>query len=241
MMTSDKRKSLRCLLIVLLLLLTLGSAVAEADQQAVLLLPSEIGEFFLPDANEQGQAVHRPNGTHYGYTDDYWGGCSHWCSVTSFERSVETSSTLPPQGAYSYEADHLIDGLRKTAWVEGVDGYGIGESITIRQKGVISDGEYPLQYTGVCIVTGYARTEKAWKNNTRVEKLALYMNDRYLCTLLLQDVRKPQYFDLSGMNLSVDSGVETVFRLVIEDVYPGAKYEDTALTGIVFEFANANH
>ena len=236
-MSFDKRKSLRCLLIALLLLFILGSAVAESEEQSTLLAANELGEFFIPGAGERGEVLYRANGTHYGYEDDYWDGCSHWCSVTSFEQSVETSSTLPKQGAYSYEAAHLLDGLRKTAWVEGVDGYGIGESITIRQKVVISDGEFPLQYTGVCIVNGYARTEKAWKNNARVEKLALYMNDQYL----LADERKPQYFDLSSMNLSVDSGKETVFKLVIEDVYAGAKYEDTALTGIVFEFTNVSH
>ena len=48
---------------------------------------------------------------------------------------------------------------------------------------------------------------------------------------------EPQFIDVSPVNMTVSNGREAVFRFEIADVYPGTKYEDTCLTGILIEFS----
>ena len=70
---------------------------------------------------------------------------------------------------------------------------------------------------------------------------ALLLHLSEVCDLLLKDTMKPQYFDLTGLNLEAASGEEVHFRFLIADVWPGDKYADTALTGIEIEFLTPNH
>ena len=69
----------------------------------------------------------------------------------------------------------------------------------------------------------------------------MYMNGEFITTLPLLDIMEPQYFDLTPYHLHADSGADTVFRFEICQVYPGDKYEDTAITGIEFQFMTPNH
>ena len=74
------------------------------------------------------------DGKFYGFEEDYWCGCSVWCAIGDYTCNATVSSTLAPQGKFSYEASNIIDGNRKNTWVEGVDGYGIGEYVKITKR-----------------------------------------------------------------------------------------------------------
>ena len=240
--TAGYSLQLRRVLAVMLLLLAVCSFAAAEDVPPPVLLTPLTGEFFKPDfAADKSWPDYRPDGTHYGYEQDHWDGCSVWCAVSGCEKTAESSGCLVAQGAYSYEADHLIDSSRNTAWAEGVPGHGFGESTTLTRTIVLSNEENMLTYTGLCIVNGYARTEEAWRNNGRVKRLIVYKDDQYLCDLLLKNTMKPQYFDLSELKLDAASGETVCFRFVIADVWPGDRYSDTALTGIEFAFSTPNH
>ena len=208
-------------------------------------LTPRVGEFCYWSDDDM-DLIDDPNGEIYGFWQDITPGCSVWCAVMDNSASVETSSTLEPQGKYNYEADNLINGKRSDAWVEGVEGTGIGETISITKSYDTSAGEMvpdeeSVFFFEMCIVNGLARNEKVWKENGRVKSLKFYFNGEYQGTIELEDTMKPQFVSLSGLNLAARNCEENTFSFEIEDVYPGEKYEDTALTGIEIAFDSPNH
>lgn len=94
-----------------------------------------------------------------------------------------------------------------------------------------------MRYLEVCIVNGYAKDEQTWEENGRVKTLLMYVEDRPYAYLELEDIYKPQYFELPEGDILAADGGEISFRFEIVDVYPGTKYEDTCLTGLELEFS----
>ncbi|MCM1386577.1 MAG: leucine-rich repeat domain-containing protein [Bacillus sp. (in: Bacteria)] len=192
------------------------------------------------------------NAPNFGYSDWQWSGCSSWCGVWDFEQEVTASSELA-SGTGRYSADNVTKQERGTAWAEGVDGNGVGESLLYRQRCVCgTDNEWDalcqwkdvaprsdgfLRYTEICIVNGYARDESVWEKNGRVKKLMMYVEDKPYACLELEDTIFPQYFTLPEDDIKVLNGGMLEVRYEIMEVYPGSEYEDTCLTGLVMEFS----
>ncbi len=220
---------------------------------AALDLTPMVGDFMTldPEPEDAFPYISSPDGDVFGFYDDLTDGCSVWCSIDyeSYVNDISASSTLAPQGNNSYDATNLGNRSRKDAWVEGVDGYGIGESVTIVRKyshggdaaNFQEHGYDSFFFPNLCIVNGMAKNEKAWKNNSRVKSLKLYFNDEFVTTLEIEDSMKPQFISLSSLHLSARDSEESTFRFEIADVYPGDKYDDTALTGIEIEVFTENH
>lgn len=94
-----------------------------------------------------------------------------------------------------------------------------------------------MRYLEVCVVNGYAKNEQTWEENGRVKTLLMYVEDEPYAYLELEDILKPQYFELPEGDILAADGGEISFKFEIVDVYPGTKYEDTCLTGLVLEFS----
>ena len=144
------------------------------------------------------------------------------------------SSTLAPQGNSSYEKENLIDGNLGTAWVEGVKEYGIGEYILFKHVQPFFDGTLYLQ-----INTGYIKTLKAYKDNSRVKGFNIYFNDMLHGYLALKDTRDTQLFKVPvPVHHSVRGigGITTIreVKFEIADVYKGEKYDDVAVSRLDF-------
>ena len=226
------------------------------------LLTPEIGSFFYGELggtyDDWGEdkwctfeeAEDAPN---FGFRDWQWIGCSKWCHIADFTHQMEASSELP-SATGRYQADNVISENRGFAWVEGVEGAGIGEYLVydqivlsqsliersgnkIYRAGDCCDDGY-IDYTQICIVNGYARDEQVWQENGRVKTLLLYVEDQPYAYLALQDTMNPQYFTLPQEDIKVANGEEVTFKFEIEEVYPGTMYEDTCLTGVVVDFGN---
>lgn len=204
------------------------------------LRPETIGEF-CDIEEESGLVYYGPDKSLYGFEDKIGPGCSVWCAVQDVESKAKASSTLKPQAGFSYEASNITNDLRKNAWIEGADGYGIGEYIELSQKYVVDDKNYGIDFMSLCIVNGYAENSEKWKNNSRVKELKMYYNGEYIANIELKDTIKPQYIDISSFGLHAKSGKEAKFKFEIVDVYKGEKYEDTAITGICFDIYTPNH
>lgn len=196
---------------------------------------------FFNVMNEEPFFDHREDGMHYGFEMDFWEGCSTWCAVTDYRVTATASSSLTAQGEFSYEPSNIYSANRSNAWIEGAEGYGIGEFIEISRCYHVGDKEYGVDFRELCIVNGYAQTLEKWTANSRVEDLKLFFNGEYIDTFHLEDTIEPQYFDLKQYNLRADSGAESVFRFEIASVYPGEKFADTAITGIEIDFWTPNH
>jgi len=153
-------------------------------------------------------------------------GCSWYCG--GGESEVVASSVLPPTAKISYEAKNAHDFDLQTAWVEGAEGYGIGESIEYR---------FPPRsprVNQVQVFNGYHKSESAWKDNARVKRLRLYVNGRPYGDLLLEDSRAFQIFHLDPL-WERDNVQPVTLRFEIRDVYPGARWKDVAISEIEFD------
>ncbi len=146
--------------------------------------------------------------------------------------NIKATSRLASQGANNYNEKNLYDEDFKTSWVEGVKGYGIGEKITFTLEDVYAGA------TGIIITNGYSKSPTAWKNNSRVKQLKFSVDGEPKYILNLKDQMGDQVFrwDEDGaVNEDGDKLVGTfTVTLEILDVYKGDKYDDTAISEVLF-------
>lgn len=145
--------------------------------------------------------------------------------------AVAASSTLKSDGRNTYDPKNAHDFNLETAWVEGKNDQGIGESIAfIFSKNF--DVHADLGVTGFRIANGYVKTKKLWEANSRVKKLKLYVNRKPYAVITLDDFYGFQTVRFNEIKLSRD--IDTTFRFEILEVYPGKKYTDTSISQIEF-------
>ena len=231
---------------------TTGQGVIVNYSEEPLVLKPDVRQFFDWESSEYAEGAQE-----YGF-GEWLAPCGEFCAMPGGGLRIEASSELA-SSSDRYEAGNLTSLEREDTWAEGVEGSGIGESITYRDSmywnisnvweglrstpwfdsrrdeyGCIKDGY--KHYVEICIVNGYAKNEKTWEENGRVKRLLMYVEDEPYAYLELEDTIYPQYFLLPPDDIKVAEGDEITFRFVIEDVYPGTTYEDTCLTGLVMEF-----
>lgn len=160
--------------------------------------------------------------------------CSWYCGGGQDTNSV--SSYLKPFKGMSYGAKNIHDLSYQTAWIEGVPGYGIGESVTYH---------FPPQnprITEIIVVNGYVKSEQLWNDNSRVKKLKMYVDDKPFAMLNLIDSRQEQHFKFEPLGYGDRENWEQLqakpwwtIKFEILEVYKGDKYEDTAISEIYFD------
>ena len=141
--------------------------------------------------------------------------------------NIVASSTLNSQGSKNYKATNLFDCDPETAWVEGVKGHGIGQWIQVKKASSYLEGSW-VSIGTISILNGYAKSDKAWRENGRVKRLKVYCNGKPKYILELQNSRSLQSF-----NVDISKGATIKFEIL--DVYPGTKYQDTVISEIEFD------
>lgn len=172
--------------------------------------------------------------SHESYWDILGVGCSWYCGGGL--DTISSSSTLKTIRGIKYSANNIHDLNYKTAWIEGVPGYGIGENITYH---------FPPQnprITDIIIVNGYVKSQKAWQDNSRVKKLKMYVDNKPFAILNLADSRQEQTFKFDPLGYGDRENWEQLqtkpwwtIKFEILEVYKGDKYDDTAITEIYFD------
>lgn len=135
--------------------------------------------------------------------------------------SVSASSTFSSDHA-NHDAENLRDNDPKTNWAEGVDGYGIGESVRF-------DFHETVQLNGFQICGGNQYDYDCFKDNCRPEWIKLTFADGASESFRLKDMLKSQTFELSAP-VETDSVV-----LTVNTIYEGRKYEDTVISDVSFD------
>jgi hypothetical protein len=127
------------------------------------------------------------------------------------------SSVLAPQFGNDYGVRHLFSNSLSEAWVEGRPGNGLGEWVTI---------DFPeLRLVRAIIVrNGYQKNGDIFRKNGRVRRLRMVFSQGETQTVTLQDG-----MDLQTIQLERPVRAYWV-QFVIDDVFPGSTYTDTALT-----------
>lgn len=151
--------------------------------------------------------------------------CSWYCG--GLVGPISASSSLSEK----YKAENIHDFCITTAWVEGEPGNGEGEYIMYSFPAICP------RITAVSIHNGYIKDKRTWKNNGRVKKLLMYYNDEPYAILNLQDTRDCQTFDVGvlGFHDFKEDTPDWTIKFEILEVYPGDKYQDTAITEIYFD------
>lgn len=138
------------------------------------------------------------------------------------------SSLLAPQGDNKYGPENFIEGEGGKAWCEGVTGYGIGETVTIRFKPAVRVQEFTF-------LNGYPKTEETFKNNTRVRQLRIQTSDGFATVVTVPDTK-----DDHKIKLPRPAKPQWV-RFTIVEVYPGARGADTCIAGILPNLEQLNN
>lgn len=137
------------------------------------------------------------------------------------------SSALAPQSGNRYDVHSLTDDNTQTAWCEGRQGHGVGETITLDW-----DGAGPL--SGIWITNGYAKSRATWRNNSRVRDLRVTLTTAANIGSGPQSMTVTLADDKSEQTILMPWAHNTPLRvqLTILSVYPGDKYTDTCLSGL---------
>jgi hypothetical protein len=132
---------------------------------------------------------------------------------------VEASSTLEPEAPYL--VDFLFDSRLDFGWVEGADGDGLGEMVTVTL-------EEPIQLAGIQVWNGYQRSPDHYARNARARRVRLSADGSPWTDLELRDVSGAQVASL----LVPLRGKE--IRLALESAWPGSQYSDLVLSELRF-------
>lgn len=210
------------------------SAQNEWALRDKLMEQIESGEKEWDNLPEEESAILMKYGEVY---EDIWdivgGGCSWYCG--GGPKKVTASSYLKTQGKNNYYPHNAHDLNYKNAWVEGVDGYGIGEYLLYQ-----FDAAAP-RITNIIVVNGYVKSQSAWTNNSRVKKLKMYISDKPYAILNLDDKIAEQIFKVAPIGNSPDvrdnvtEQKDWTIKFEILEVYEGAKYDDVVIAEIYFD------
>ena len=150
---------------------------------------------------------------------------SHQYFLDHTDYDATASSTLSPQGERNYDVVNIkADPQRElqTPWIEGVDGDGIGESITLGVK-------RPLPLYGILIRPGYYEygEEDVWRKNNRVAALEITLNDEHTFTENIPDERfeRPHLIRVRDYTKPVNK-----IKLAIKAVHPGTEFRNTCIS-----------
>ncbi len=133
-------------------------------------------------------------------------------------KDVSASSYLSEKNI-KHVPDRIMDGDTTTAWVEGVEGNGEGESLTFTFGDLYAVSD-------IKIWNGYQKSEDLYYKNARPAELELEFSDGSTERISLQDMA-------SGFQeFALERHVTSYVKVKIVSTYDGSKYEDTVISEI---------
>lgn len=150
----------------------------------------------------------------------------------SYNYKITASSELKSDKNDIYSINNIDDWDSSTTWVEGAEGYGIGESINYTFE--ILDCDWSISF--IEIYNGYRKSPSLYRENGKVRKLELYKKDKLYAILNVDDSMDSQIF---YPNIEVKANEELKLTFKIADIYEGVTddlqegYEDTCITDII--------
>jgi len=133
----------------------------------------------------------------------------------SVDATLKASSVLEPCDAY--HPGYLFDGRTDFGWVEGAEGLGVGETLTIQFDG-------PIELTGFDLWNGYQRSADHFDRNARAAQLDLSVDGSAPMPLSVTDTQGPQRLELP----TPVTGER--FVLTVAQATAGSKYEDLVIS-----------
>jgi hypothetical protein len=135
------------------------------------------------------------------------------------------SSTLKSNGDRNYEVDNIrLSAFTDKTWAEGVEGDGIGESITIKVR-------RPLPLDTILVMPGFDSKENKtlWGKNNRVAEFEVTLNNEHTFTAKIPDERFSKDYSIPVRDYA--KPVNTV-KLTIKAVHKGTAARDTCISSL---------
>jgi hypothetical protein len=132
------------------------------------------------------------------------------------------SSTLKPQGEHQYDVANIKSLEPGSTWAEGVEGDGVGESITLSVR-------RPLPLDAIMIMPGYRAGEGLWKKNNRVAELEITLNGEHTFAAAIPD---EEFVDLYPIPVAAYTKPVNSVKLVIKAVHRGTTARDTCISDV---------
>jgi LysM repeat protein len=137
--------------------------------------------------------------------------------------TASASSHLHTDRWGQYQPWMAMDGSPKSAWVEGVAGPGVGQWIILSFPGTV-------EVHSVNLDVGYDKNADIFAKNNRISRATLIFSNGERLGLSFADKRGLQTMPL--VRAPCPSIQTTSVKVVIEEVFPGWKYDDTCLAEI---------
>jgi hypothetical protein len=157
-------------------------------------------------------------------------------SYSDLHYSVTAVTSELKENNITYEVGNILDISHLKPWVEGSQGDGVGEKITVV---VDNPSKFlpnaPLWHFHLLISNGFVDYNRPYlyEYNNRIKRLRIYYDDnREDCiTVELQDTPDFQFFNFYFNNRYGDN-----ITIEIDEVYPGSRYNDTCINYLqIFE------
>lgn len=145
------------------------------------------------------------------------------------ETTVGAEAKAENIGDISFDAKNTLDANMKTAWLTEGNGKNalIEYVIDIEEVDVTSATLF-----SIAIFNGWRKDYQTWKDYSRIKKLSITINDKPYAEVNLEDTYKMQTIDLEKMKL--DKTRRYRFRFRITEMYPGKKFQQTAISDVQF-------
>jgi hypothetical protein len=140
---------------------------------------------------------------------------------TPLKITASSSSVRLAVQSNTYYPANAIDGKRSTAWMEGVDGPGLGEWIRF-------DFDREINLHRILILPGYFKSPAIWSQNNRIATFTAYFSDGSSRDLTFTDRMDSQKVDIGSVRTKW-------VKFVIKNVYYGTD-PDTAVSEMAFEW-----
>jgi hypothetical protein len=127
---------------------------------------------------------------------------------------LSASSTLSGK----YPTSNMTDFDLQSAWVEGANGLGIGEWITVN-----FDKTYMV--AELIVFPGYGKSEELFYANGRLKEIKLRFGESSK-TFTFAD----RFY---AQSISINANISNL-KIIVKDAYPGTKYEDVCISEIMF-------
>jgi hypothetical protein len=136
----------------------------------------------------------------------------------------EDGAALEPEGERNYDVNNIKGVHGGPSWVEGVEGDGIGENITLTVH-------RPLPLDAIMIMPGYKSSDDQdlWTKNNRVAELEITLNGEHTFTTVLPDEKFSELYPIPVRGYT--KPVTTV-KLVIKGVHRGTSAGDTCVARV---------
>jgi len=134
--------------------------------------------------------------------------------------TASASSVLPSDRWGTYHAWSAIDGRLDSPWTEGVAGPGIDEWVMLTFPGTV-------EVWGIGLDVGYDRDADLFRANNRIKRALLVFSNGEQVEVNLAD---KQGMQMTSLARAPGPSIETTYvKVVIKEIYPGTRYDDTCL------------